>query len=197
MIYLKKFVKICIFYIITTVCLSVRLTTIPCFNWRGETDPDRRTIEQFRILMDRRNQAGQIVRPGRRNSQGEETDRSFGLTDGILKAKRRNAWGFLPLCLSPPSVCRLSVRQGADFEFQDLDGQTDNCLRSGNLQAPFTSVSAPSLEISATAVHCLRSVNLQAPFTSVFAPSLEISATAVSWRKMLHFSFYIIIPLSP
>jgi hypothetical protein len=36
---------------------------------------------------------GQIVRLGRRNSQGEETDRSFGLADGILKAKRRSAGG--------------------------------------------------------------------------------------------------------
>ncbi len=54
-----------------------------------------RTVGQFRILMDRRNWAGQIVRLGRWNSQGEETDRSFGLADGILKAKRRtdrSAW---------------------------------------------------------------------------------------------------------
>ncbi len=54
-----------------------------------------RTVGQFRILMDRRNWAGQIVRPGRWNSQGEEMDRSFGLADGILKAKRRtdrSAW---------------------------------------------------------------------------------------------------------
>jgi hypothetical protein len=43
--------------------------------------------------MDRRNRAGQIVRLGRQNFQGEETDRSFGLTDEILKAKRRNARG--------------------------------------------------------------------------------------------------------
>ncbi|CAK9267325.1 unnamed protein product, partial [Sphagnum jensenii] len=57
-----------------------------------------RTVGQFRILMDRRNRAGQIVRPGRRNSQGEETDRSFSLADEVLKAKRRSAWGFLPLC---------------------------------------------------------------------------------------------------
>jgi hypothetical protein len=31
-----------------------------------------RTVGQFRILMDWRNRAGQIVRPGRRNSQGEK-----------------------------------------------------------------------------------------------------------------------------
>jgi hypothetical protein len=39
-----------------------------------------RTVGQFRILMDRRNRAGQIVWPDRQNSQGEETDRLFGLT---------------------------------------------------------------------------------------------------------------------
>jgi len=43
--------------------------------------------------MDRRNRAGQLVQPGRRNSQGKETNKSFGLVDEILKAKRRSAGG--------------------------------------------------------------------------------------------------------
>ncbi len=67
------------------VRLSVRPTMVPSFNWLAES---ARTVGQFRILMDRRNRAGQIVRLGRQNSQGEETDRSFDLADGILKAKR-------------------------------------------------------------------------------------------------------------
>jgi hypothetical protein len=57
------------------VCLFVRR------QFRGLFDAAEpaRTVGQFHILMDRRNRAGQIVRPGRQNSQGEETDRSFGL----------------------------------------------------------------------------------------------------------------------
>jgi hypothetical protein len=88
------------------VCPSVRQR----FRVLIDVAEPARTVRQFRILMDRRNRAGQIVRPGRRNSQGEETDRSFGLADGILKVKRRNAWGILKTGFGP-SV-RLSCRAG-------------------------------------------------------------------------------------
>jgi hypothetical protein len=80
--------EITILYIITTcvcVCLCVRRR----FRVLIDAVELARTVGQFRILMDRRNRAGQIVWPSRRNSQGEETDRSFGLADEILKAKRR------------------------------------------------------------------------------------------------------------
>jgi hypothetical protein len=49
-----------------------------------------RTVGQFRILMDRRNRAKQIVRPGRRNSQGEETDRRDGQ---IVRSGKWNSQG--------------------------------------------------------------------------------------------------------
>jgi hypothetical protein len=71
------------------VCLFVRRR----FRVLIDTAESARIVGQFRILMDWRNRARQIVRPGRRNSQGEETDRSFGLVDEILKAKRRSAGG--------------------------------------------------------------------------------------------------------
>jgi len=74
-----------------SVCPSVRRR----FRVLIDAAESARTVGQFCILMDQRNRAGQIVRPGRRNSQGEETDKSFGLADGIFKAKRRtdcSAW---------------------------------------------------------------------------------------------------------
>jgi hypothetical protein len=77
------------------VCLSVRPSVRRQFRVLIDAAEPAQTVGQFRILMDRWNQARQIVRPGRRNSQGEETDRSFGLADEILKAKRRtdrSAW---------------------------------------------------------------------------------------------------------
>ncbi len=68
----------------------MRPTTVSHFNWLAEL---AWTVEQFHILMDRRNWAGQIVRPSKWNSQGEETNRSFDLADGILKVKRRSVGG--------------------------------------------------------------------------------------------------------
>jgi hypothetical protein len=41
------FLTLRISYIITTVCLSVRPTTVPRFNWRGGTGPDSRTVPHF------------------------------------------------------------------------------------------------------------------------------------------------------